>query len=60
MNLINRELLVKKIGENQVKTAEKIGISYISLWRKTNGITEFTESEIENLVDLFGKEILNL
>lgn len=47
-------------GYTQVDLKDKIGICKASMWKKTNGISEFTQGEIKKLIDLLnmnGNEI---
>lgn len=47
-------------GYTQVDLKDKIGICKITMWKKTNGINEFTQGEIKKLIeilDINGNEI---
>ncbi|MBQ2876972.1 MAG: helix-turn-helix transcriptional regulator [Clostridia bacterium] len=53
-DLLEYELKKRKITVNEV--CEKIGLSRSAFYRKCNGITEFTLSEINKIVDIIGFE----
>lgn len=47
-------------GYTQVELKEIVGISKTSMWKKTNGISEFTQGEIKKIVNILnmnGNEI---
>lgn len=55
--MVDRKLLLEKTKGKMRETAEKMQISYVSLYRKAYGYNEFNETEIDNLIALFGSEI---
>ena len=52
--LLEYEMKKKKITINMM--CEKLGISRSAFYRKCNGITEFTQSEIQGIIDYLGLE----
>lgn len=47
-------------GYTQVDLKDKIGICKVSMWKKTNGISEFTQGEMKKIIDVLnmnGNEI---
>lgn len=56
---MNKALLYYEMKRHQVSIAEmckKLGISRSAFYRKCNGISEFTQSEIQLIVDLLNLE----
>ena len=51
MNKALLEYEMSKKGVNIAMMCEKLGISRSAFYRKCNGITEFTQSEIQGVVD---------
>lgn len=51
-----REKIQKEYGTLK-KFSEEVGICTMSLWRKLNGKTDFTSSEILSIAELLGIEI---
>ena len=61
--LVNLNKLKGKMVENQINTEKLaicLNISYAGLLSKFSGRTEFKDSEIAKMVNLFGDYILNL
>ena len=56
---MNKELLNYEMKKKKIKTAElckMLNISTTSFYRKCNGITEFTQSEIQKIIDILNLE----
>ena len=54
---MNKALLIyemTKRGINQGDLCEKIGMSRSAFHRKCNGVSEFTQGEIQEIVDVLG------
>lgn len=45
---------MKSKGINTEELCEKIGISRSAFYRKCNGVSEFTQGEIEKIVEVLG------
>ena len=54
MDKLKLEYEMKKKGLTVDHLCAKIGISRASYYRKTNGVSEFTLSEMQNIIDLLG------
>lgn len=52
--LLEYEMKVRGIKKDEL--CEKLGISKSAFYRKLNGTSEFTRSEIQNIVDSLGLE----
>lgn len=48
------EYEMKKNGVSNAEMCQKLGMSRSAFYRKCNGISEFTQSEIQTIVDLLG------
>ena len=56
---MDKDLLIYEMNKRGVtikKMCEELGISRSAFYRKCNGITEFTQSEIQTTVDYLGLE----
>ena len=56
---LDKELLLYEMNKRNVTIkmmCERLGISRSAFYRKCNGITEFTQSEIQTIVDYLGLE----
>ena len=56
---MNKALLIYEMNKKNISIkmmCEKLGISRSAFYRKCNGITEFTQSEIQTTVDYLGLE----
>ena len=56
---MDKDLLIYEMNKRDVtikKMCEVLGISRSAFYRKCNGITEFTQSEIQTTVDYLGLE----
>ena len=52
---MNKALLVYEMKMKRITTEElckRLGISVTSFYRKCNGTSEFTQSEIQNIIDI--------
>lgn len=56
MNTALLEYELKIRGMKKEQLCEKLGISRSAFYRKLNGKSEFTRSEIQNIVDSLGLE----
>lgn len=56
MDKIKLEFEMKSRGVTVGKLCEEIGISRSAFYRKCNGISEFTITEIQDIVDYLGLE----
>lgn len=56
MNKALLEYEMKKRGVSIAKMCEVLGISRSAYYRKVNGISEFTQSEIQKIVDFLELE----
>ncbi len=56
MNKALLEYEMKKRGVSIAKICEILGISRSAFYRKCNGISEFTQSEIQKIVDFLELE----
>jgi len=56
MNTALLEYEMKVRGMKKDELCEKLGISKSAFYRKLNGTSEFTRSEIQNIVDSLGLE----
>ena len=56
MDKIKLEFEMKSLGVTVGKLCEEIGISRSAFYRKCNGISEFTITEIQDIVDYLGLE----
>lgn len=56
MNAALLEYEMKIRGMKKEELCEKLGISKSAFYRKLNGTSEFTRSEIQNIVDSLGLE----
>ena len=56
MDKARLEYEMRKKGISTIELACKLGISRSALYRKMNGITEFTLSEIQTIVDFLKLE----
>ena len=56
MNKALLEYEMNKRGITIKMMCEKLGMSRSAFYRKCNGITEFTQSEIQGIVDYLGLE----
>lgn len=54
MNKLELEIAMMKKGMNVASLAKTIGISRAALYKKINGHSEFTRSEIERIVEALG------
>lgn len=54
--MINRDYL-QEIVRNKSRLSRELGIPRTTLWRKLKGTVEFTETEINKLQAIYGKEI---
>lgn len=52
--LLNYEMKKKQITTEEL--CKKLNISTSSFYRKCNGITEFTQSEIQKIIDILNLE----
>lgn len=50
--LLEYEMKLKNIGINQM--CERIGMSRSAFYRKCNGISEFTQGEMQKIIDVLG------
>ena len=56
---MDKKLLLYEMDKRNITIkmmCEKLGISRSAFYRKCNGITEFTQSEIQTIVDYLGLE----
>ena len=56
---VDKKLLLYEMDKRNITIkmmCEKLGISRSAFYRKCNGITEFTQSEIQTIVDYLGLE----
>ena len=56
---MDKDLLIYEMNKRGITIkmmCEKLGISRSAFYRKCNGITEFTQSEIQTVVDYLGLE----
>ena len=56
---MDKALLVYEMKKKQISTEElcrRLNISTTSFYRKCNGITEFTQSEIQKIIDVLNLE----
>lgn len=54
---MNKALLVYEMKMKKITTEElcrRLNISTTSFYRKCNGTSEFTQSEIQNIIDILG------
>ncbi len=56
MDAIRLEYEVKKKGYNIERFCRELGMSKSAYYRKIKGVTEFTQGEIQKIVDLLGLE----
>lgn len=56
MDKARLEYEMKKKAVSVADMCEKLGISRSAFYRKCNGISEFTLSEIQKIVDILGLE----
>lgn len=56
MDAIRLEYEVKKKGYNIERFCKDLGMSKSAYYRKIKGVTEFTQGEIQKIVDLLGLE----
>lgn len=56
MDAIRLEYEVKKKGYNIERFCRDLGMSKSAYYRKIKGVTEFTQGEIQKIVDLLGLE----
>ena len=56
MDKLELEIAMKRKGINAVSLAKIIGISLSTLYKKMNGNSEFTRSEIQRIVEALGLE----
>lgn len=56
MDAIRLEYEVKKKGYNVERFCRDLGISKSAYYRKIKGVTEFTQGEIQKIVDLLDLE----
>nr|DAQ33920.1 MAG TPA: helix-turn-helix domain protein [Caudoviricetes sp.] len=56
MNKLELEIAMKRKGINAVSLAEIVGISRSTFYRKMNGDSEFTQGEIQRIVDALDLE----
>lgn len=54
MDGVRLEYEIKRRGETVSSVCEAIGMSKSAFYRKRNGKTEFTQSEIQKIVDFLG------
>lgn len=54
MDKAKLEYEMTKCGLSIQDMCDKLGMSRSAFYRKTNGITEFTHSEIQSIVDILG------
>lgn len=56
MDAIRLEYEVKRKGYNIERFCKDLGMSKSAYYRKIKGVTEFTQGEIQKIVDLLGLE----
>lgn len=56
MNKLELEIAMMRKGINAVSLAEIVGISRSTFYRKMNGDSEFTQGEIQRIVDALDLE----
>ena len=56
LDAIRLEYEVKKKGYNIERFCKDLGMSKSAYYRKIKGVTEFTQGEIQKIVDLLGLE----